>query len=78
MQERNLLRKEYVGPLVLLVVSQKDARGHFGLFHQKEHQPLELHQFDIDMHLRVSLQHDAFLSSLNSAFCTLADSELIP
>ena len=33
---------------------------------------------DFDLHLRESLQDDKLLSSLISAFCTLADSELVP
>ena len=66
-----------VGQLELLMVSPKDARGHYRWFYlrkpggNKEHQPLALNLFDIDVNFRES-------SHLISAFCTLADSELIP
>ena len=42
----------------------------------KEHQPLALYQFDVDVpvHLQESSQHDKCLSSLISTFCSLADS----
>ena len=73
--------REHAGLLALFVVSPKHAKGHYLWFHRRmpeEHQQQALYQFDIDVHLRESLQHDKLLSSLISAFCTLADSELIP
>ena len=61
--------------------------GNYRWFHRrmpggnKGDHPLALYHFDIDVHLRESSQHDkllSFLSVLDHAFCTLADSELIP
>ena len=80
--------REHVGPLslalTLFVVSPKDARGHYWWVHQRmrgvniEHQPLALYQFDIVVRLRENSQlHDKLLSSLISAFCTVADFEFI-
>ena len=64
--------------------SPKDARGHYWWVHQRmrgvniEHQPLALYQFDIVVRLRENSQlHDKLLSSLISAFCTVADFEFI-
>ena len=44
----------------------------------KEHNPLALFQFDIEVHLQESSGHDKVLSSLIRVFFILADSELIP
>ena len=54
----NVSWRLHVGQLVLSVFSLRDAKGLFWWFHQKmpggnkEHQPLALYHFDIDVHLR--------------------------
>ena len=59
-------------PLALLVVSQKDAKGHYWWFHRrmpggnKEQQPLAQNQFNIDVHLGESSQQNKVLTSLIS------------